>query len=219
MARRHVMVAVVFTLALLAATTVVGRRMHPEQRPLVVPGHVSMVSSLDGLTTVVSIDVVGTDQLPDGLVDHAFRLQHKTPQSLSYDGMATISYLGTRLSIEVNDQSGWVFSVEGNRTPLSDRELAYLSPSVFGLSHHWGGKVHQSADQVAALLLATGCTTSLRDPSCDSCEAGGPGVEGCAVECDGGSGCSANCASGAFACCNCPGGCRCCASKEAEAPR
>jgi hypothetical protein len=216
MARRHVhlIVAVAFALALAAGTNVVGGRIYPEQRPLIVTGHLCMVTSPDGLTTVVSIDMGDTEHPPDGLVDHAFRLQHKTAQALTYDGMATITYLGTRLSIEVDDQSGWVFSVDGTETPLSDRELAYRSFFVFGLSHHWGGKVHQSAEQVAALLLATGCTTLLGDPSCDTCEAGGPGVQGCAVECDGGSGCSANCAPGAFACCNCPGGCRCCAPKE-----
>jgi hypothetical protein len=71
MARRHVLVAVVFALALLAGTNVVGRRMYPEQRPLIVTGHVSMVTSPDGLTTAVSIDATGPDQLPDGLVDHA----------------------------------------------------------------------------------------------------------------------------------------------------
>ena len=211
-ARRQMVVAGVFALALLAGANVVGRRIHSEQRPLVVAGHVSMVTSPDGLTTVVSVDMTDPQLNRDGLVDHPFRLQHRAAQALTYDGIATITYLGTRLSIELDDQSGWVFSVDGTETPLSDRELAYPSFLVFGLSHHWGWKVHESAEQVAALLLATGCLTSLGDPSCDKCEAGGPCVEGCDVECDGGAGCSATCAAGAFACCNCPGGCRCCAT-------
>lgn len=205
--RRCVLLA--FAIALLPGADLVGRHQDPEQRFLIGVGHVSMVTSLDGLTTAVSIDIGGPEQPPDGLVDDAFRLQHKTLQALAYDGVATITYTGTELRIDVDDQVSWLFSVDGTDAMPSELSQPYASFVLTGLSHHWGGKAHASAEDVATLLLANGCTTR-DDPSCDSCEAGGQGVGGCAIECDGSSGCSARCGPGSFACCNCPGGCRCC---------
>jgi hypothetical protein len=188
------------------------RHRGSDSPPVTVAGHVSMVTSLDGLTTAVSVDADGPAQLPDGLVDHAFRLQHKVPQVLAYDGKASLIFTETELRVSVEGQTDWLFSVEGTASATSA-----LQPQTWlilrGLSHHWGGKIHASAGEVTKLLLAAGCTTEA-DPSCDSCEAGGPGVDGCGIECDGETGCSARCGSGLFACCNCPGGCRCCAANS-----
>jgi hypothetical protein len=209
MVRRYVLLA--FAITLLAGTGLVGRHQDPETGTLTAVGHVSMVTSLDGLTTAVSIDIGGPRQPPDGLVDHAFRLQLEAPQALAYDGVAAIIYTGTELRIAVDDQVRWLFSVDSTDAVPSDVSQPYASFVVNGLSHHWGGRIHAQAQDVANLLLASGCLAT-SDPSCDSCEAGGPGVDGCGVECDGGSGCSARCGPGSFACCNCPGGCRCCPS-------
>ena len=212
MIRRNIVVAL--GVALLAGAGLVGRAIRSEDPPFTAIGDVQMVTSLDGLTPAVSIDVGDSKYPPDGLVDHAFRLQHKAVQALAYNGLATISYADGQLILETDDDAGWVITVEGTVTPVSDRGLPYAWLTVTGLSHHWGSKIHQSHKEVAALLLAAGCMTLDGDPWCEDCEAGGPGAEGCGVECDGGSGCSAHCSSGYFACCKCPGDCGCCKDKE-----
>jgi len=213
MIRRYVLVAL--AVALLAGAGLVGRAIRSEDSPFTATGDVQMVTSPDGLTTAVSIDVGDSKYPPDGLVDHAFRLQHKAVQALAYNGLATITYANSQLILETADDAGWVVTVEGTVTPVSDRGLPYAWLTVTGLSHHWGAKVRRSHKEVAALLLATGCMTlDEGDPSCDDCEAGGPGAEGCSVECEGGTGCLARCSAGAYACCSCPGTCRCCKDKE-----
>jgi hypothetical protein len=173
-----------------------------------------MVTSLDGLTTAVLLDIDGPGGAPDGLIDQAFRLQHKTPQLRAYDGVATVTFTETALRVDFNDDIGWLFTVEGADRVSTAMLQPYMRVLVTGLSHHWGGKIRASAEEVGTLLLSGGCRSTDTDPSCDSCEAGGPGVGGCAVECGGDSGCSARCGPDSFACCNCPGGCRCCPWKE-----
>jgi hypothetical protein len=212
MIRRSVLVVLAVTL--LAGAGLVSRPLLLAEPPLTVTGDVHMVTSPDGLTTAVSIDVGDAKYPPDGLVDHAFRLQHKAEQALAYDGVATITYANASLRLDLDEGAGWVFAVKDTRTSLSDRALAYPWLFVTGLSYHWGAKIHRSHDEVAALLLASGCKADEGDPSCENCEAGGPGAEGCGVECDEG-GCSAHCGGGgSFACCSCPGTCRCCPDKE-----
>lgn len=213
MIRRVVFMALLATL--LAGAGLVSRPVRLAEPPLTLTGDLHMVTSPDGLTTSASIDVGDAKYPPDGLVEHAFRLQHKAEQALAYDGLATITYANASLRLDLDEGAGWVFAVKDTRMSLSDRALAYPWIFVIGLSHHWGEKTHLSHDEVAALLLASGCKMAGGDPTCETCEAGGPGAEGCGVECGGGSGCSADCISGAFACCNCPGTCRCCPEKEA----
>ena len=214
MIRRVVFMALLATL--LAGAALVSRPVRLAEPPLTLTGDLHMVTSPDGLTTSVSIDEGDAKDPADGLVEHAFRLQHKAEQALAYDGVATITYANASLRLDLDEGAGWVFAVKDTRMSLSDRALAYPWIFVIGLSHHWGEKTHLSHDEVAALLLASGCKMAGGDPTCETCEAGGPGAEGCGVECDGGSGCSADCGGGgSFACCNCPSGCRCCPEKEA----
>ncbi len=210
MAHRIVVLLATLSLGLLVEGDGIGGRVRAEQRPLTATGEVYMVTSPDGLTTAVTLDIGSLDQPPDGIVDHAFRLQHDKVWQAGYEGWATITYTGTDLRIAVDERSGWVFSLDGTPSAGAEPDPGYTTFAVFGLSHHWGATVHKASDEVSTALLATNCGTALGDPSCDTCEAGGPGVQGCSVDCGGGSGCSANCAAGTFACCNCPGGCGCC---------
>ena len=213
MTRRYVLVA--FAVALLAGAGLVGRAIRSDDAPFTIAGDVQMVTSPDGLTTAISIDVGNSKYPPDGIVDHAFRLQHKAAQALAYNGLATISYADGQLILETGDDAGWVFTVEGIVTPVNDRILPHAWLTVTGLSHHWGTKIHRSHEDVATLLLGTGCMTlDGGDPTCENCGAGGPGAEGCGIECEDESGCSVNCSPGSFACCSCPGTCRCCKDKE-----
>ena len=209
MIRRGVLVAVAATL--LAGVGLVGRPTQLEQPTLTLTGDVHVVTSLDGLTTAVSIDVGTGKYPPDGLVDHAFRLQHKAGQALAYDGAATITFTGPALRIEPRESLGWVIVVAGKWMTLSAFDAAEPWVEVIGLSHHWGSEIELSHDEVAELLLASGCRTDGGNPVCENCEAGGSGVEGCDIECGGGSGCSVNCGGrSSFACCSCPSTCSCC---------
>jgi hypothetical protein len=212
MIRQYVPMAV--SVIVLAGAGLMGRAVRAQDPPFSALGEVHMVTSPDGMTTAISIDVGDTERPPDAVVDHAFRLQHRTARILTYDGRATISYGNHQLSLETDDHVGLVIAVEGSVASRSDPDVAYSWLTVTGLSHHWGSTIHGSHDDVAALLLATGCAADAGGPACDSCEAGGPGAEGCAIDCDGGSGCSASCSTGSFACCNCPARCWCCPQKE-----
>ena len=213
MTRRYVLVAL--AVALLAGAGLIGRTIGSDDAPFTITGDVQMVTSPDGLNTALSIDVGNSKYPPDGIVDHAFRLQHKAAQALAYNGLATISYADGQLTLEPDDGAGWVFTVEGTVMPVSDRALPHAWLTVTGLSHHWGTKTHRSHNEVAALLLAAGCMAlDERNGPCEDCEAGGPGAEGCGIECDEDSGCFVRCSAGLFACCKCPGSCQCCDEKE-----
>ena len=210
MAHRVVVLITTLSLGLLVEGDSIGGRVRGEQRPLTATGQVYMVTSPDGLITAVTLDIGSLDHSPDGIVDHAFRLQHDKVWQAAYEGWATVTYTGTELRVAIDDESGWLYSLGGTTSADTQADPRYTTSVVFGLSHHWGATVQKPSDQVATALLATGCRMTLSEPGCDTCEAGGLGVDGCAVDCDGGSGCSANCVAGTFACCNCPGGCGCC---------
>lgn len=77
MTRRCVLLAGV--MALLPGDGLVARHQDAPTQVLTAVGHVSMVSSLDGLTIAVLVDIDGPGHAPDGLIERAFRLQHKTP--------------------------------------------------------------------------------------------------------------------------------------------
>lgn len=62
--------------AVLAAAASVGVSPQSPQ-PLTWTGAVSIVTSPDGRDTIVSIDEEGGGRSADGLVEHAFRLQHE----------------------------------------------------------------------------------------------------------------------------------------------
>ncbi len=187
----------------------------PEDPALTLTGDVHILTAPDGMTTSVTVDVRGQTDFPDGVVDHAFRLQHKSSQTLEYDGPATISYIKGRLTVRPDDGETWVFRV-ATAVDTAATASDSVKVTVAGLSHHWGKAIHRSAVEVAAGLLSGGCSLAGGDPSCDKCEAGGPGAEGCGVECGGGSGCSVSCGPGSMACCSCGIGCQCCPPRQAE---
>jgi hypothetical protein len=197
--------------AVLLVGAVAGRPAFPDDPALTLTGDVLIFTAPDGKTTAVTVDGGGQAFLQDGVVDHAFRLQHQSTQALEYAGPATIQYVRGQLTVRPNDREAWVFVV--SRTgdvaeSAADSEAAPLA--VIGLSHHWGKAIRRSAVEVTAGLLSGACSMAGGDPSCDKCEAGGPGAEGCGIECGGGSGCSVSCGPGSMACCSCGIGCRCC---------
>jgi hypothetical protein len=215
MARGTVLFAVV---VVLLVGGVIGRPTHQEDPALTLTGEVHIVTAPDGKTTAVTID--GGDQtfFQDGVVDHAFRVQHLGVQYLEYDGSATVQYVKNQLTIRPHDRVGWVFAVASPTVAPAPEPASkgYSSFTVIGLSHHWGKAIHRSPEEVTAGLLSSSCSMTGGDPSCDDCEAGGPGAQGCNVDCDGGSGCSARCSSDSMACCSCVNGCRCCPPREEE---
>ena len=209
MRRRIVLLAV--AAVVLAGAGLMSRPTRLDQPPVTLTGDLQVVTSLDGLTTAVSIDEGTARRPPDGVVDHAFRLQHTAEQALAYSGEAILTFTGSSLRIESKDGLGWLVVVAGKWATLGTLDAAEPRVEVIGLSHHWGTTVQRSHDEVADLLLSTTCRTDGGDASCDNCEAGGPGAEGCGIECGGGEGCSATCGGGSsFACCSCAIGCACC---------
>ena len=210
MIRRVALFAV--AVVLLAAVGLMSRPTQLDQPPLKVTGDVQMVTSADGLTTVVSVDIGTAKNPPDGVVDHAFRLQHKVEQALAYDGEATVEFTGSALRIEPKEGLGWLMVVTGKWAALNAFDAVEPWVEVIGLSHHWGSRIQLSHDAVAELLLATTCRADGGDPACENCETGGAGAEGCGIECGGGDdGCSTTCGGGSsFACCTCSTGCGCC---------
>jgi hypothetical protein len=183
----------------------------PDDSAFTATGDVHILTAPDGMTTAVTVDVGGQSLLPDGVVDHAFRLQHKSSKTLEYDGPATISYIKGRLTIRPDDGEPWAFRV-ATVADISAPAIASTDAAivVMGLSHHWGKAIHRSSVDVTVSLLSAGCSLDGGDKTCEKCEAGGPGAEGCDVECEGGSGCSVSCGAGSMACCTCGVGCRCC---------
>jgi hypothetical protein len=134
------------------------------------------------------------------------------PWRWSSRGPAAVVFASGRLTVAIPDDLGWDFHVAPLAAVAGEAGSTREFP-VAGLSHHWGGKARGTHTGVAGRLLGEACTLLVEDPSCETCEAGGPGATGCGVECDDGSGCSAQCGSGLFACCTCPDGCRCCPSQ------
>lgn len=63
---------------LMAGVGSLGLSPQPTEKAFTVMGLVQMSTSSDGRETVVSIDRDDALQAADGLVDHAFRLQHPT---------------------------------------------------------------------------------------------------------------------------------------------
>jgi hypothetical protein len=176
-----------------------------------VAGTVDVSASPDGTMTVVSVDVATEAGLPDGLVDHAFRVQHEATFVALYRGPGQITYRRTSLIVETEAGNGWVFALD-DRVPRDAVVAAYPVYQIVGLSRSWGPAARQTLEDVAQTLAGrcTEPTAPLSDPACDHCTAGGGTETYCSITCGGDGGCSANCAQGYVACCNCPGSCRCC---------
>jgi hypothetical protein len=207
---RHLTLSVA---AVLAAAASVGVSPHSPAQPLTWTGAVSIVTSPDGRDTIVSIDEEGGGRSADGLVEHAFRLQHEPGARFEFLGRATVTYDRDHLVISAAPDLGWVFTVAGRPQNALTESFVYAALNVRGLSHHWGTAVHRSADDVANMLMAGGCAGTDASP-CSDCQLGGAGTQGCTIGCEGASSCSADCTDGYSACCNCPGLCRCCSPRE-----
>jgi hypothetical protein len=193
---------------LIAGVGSLGLSQQSIGKSFTVIGIVTIATSSDGRETVVSIDRDDSAQRADGLVDHAFRIQHAKGLSFAYSGAGAITFQGHRLTVAVTPDIGWVFTVASWEQKFLPQSTSYVSASIQGLSHHWGTTVQRSHDDVAALLFAGVCDGS--DPvGCSNCEAGGPGAQGCTIGDDSGPSCSADCTDGFFACCH-VGACRCC---------
>jgi hypothetical protein len=108
--------------ALFTSAGVISRSLPAEQEALVLTGYVRVAASPDGSTTLVSIDTDSPGEPPDGLVDHAFRLQHQEPARFDFDGIATISYTQTSLALQPENDIGWVFSLSGVPENQDERE-------------------------------------------------------------------------------------------------
>jgi hypothetical protein len=196
----------------------VGRPAVPDE-PLILTGEIHVSTAPDGRTTVVTMDGGDPASSPDGVTDHAFRVQHESTQALEYEGPATIHYLKGQLTVQPRDRDPWVFVVAGG--PIA---AAAIEPSrwvslitVMGLSHHWGTTVDQAPEEVSAGLLSGACSVDGGSAPCENCEAGGG--QSCEVTCGGGNGCSASCQPNLLACCSCPNDCNCCDPREAEAAK
>jgi hypothetical protein len=193
---------------LLAGVGSLGLSPQPTENAFTVMGIVEMSTSSDGRETVVSIDRDDAVQPADGLVDHAFRLQHATGPRFAYRGAGAITFQAHRLTVAVTPDRGWVFTVASREQAFLPQTTTYVPAPIQGLSHHWGLTIQRSADEVAAALFAGACNgTDASD--CSECQAGGPGVQGCTLGGPEGPSCSADCTEGYFACCN-VGSCRCC---------
>ena len=206
--RIRVLVAVAICLVAVAA---VGPAQYADEPLLTLYGQVRVARSLDGLSTAITVDVVSTDRPPDGLVEHAFRVQHKFSGPLAYDGLSTVTFREHSLIISVDDAHGWIFTLDSSTPPPDQRAPAYTCQLAYGLSHFWGDTVHGAADDIGARLLRRSCTSDDSDPSCENCADGGRGMSTCSITCNESEQCSAKCADGFFACCKCPAECGCCA--------
>jgi len=191
----------------------VGFARHASTDPLTLTGWVVVETTADGLQTVVSIDARTAEREVDGLVDHAFRAQHRPGLRVYYVGWGSVAYERGRLVVATAEDIGWTFTVAGRRPPSLSRYPAYAAFDVLGLSHHWGATVQRPRDEVVALLVAGVCESGGTGP-CSTCDLGGPGDIGCTIDLGGGSTCSADCIDGYYACCSAQYGCRCCAAKE-----
>jgi hypothetical protein len=183
-------------------------------------GHVDIATGPDGRLLVL-IDVETSSQSSDGLVDQVFRFQEAP--ALTYSGPATVTYVKNRVTVQVAQESGWVFTVGG--WPMPPADTAFTEYHVKGIARLWGDTIHKSAVTLFATLSAVKCSKpagkgfsplSADDggPACKNCQTGGPGVSGCSMSCSDGSSCSADCDDTTFACCNCPSACGCCSNKE-----
>jgi hypothetical protein len=207
---RHLTLAVA---AVVAAGASVGVAPQSPAQPLTWTGSVAIATSPNGRDTVVSIDEESGERVTDGLVEHAFRLQHASGARFEFLGRATVTYDRDHLVVSAGPDLSWVFTVAGRPEVAVTESPVYAALSVRGLSHHWGANVHRSPSEVAAMLMAGGCAATDASP-CSDCQLGGAGTQGCTIGCEGASSCSASCTDGEFACCNCPGLCRCCSSRE-----
>jgi len=215
--------AAICLVVLLVATVRVAVGVPQSPAPsLTLTGQVDIAMGPDGKLLVL-VDEATASQPSDGLVEHAFRLQGAEP--LAYSGHATVTYTRGRLTVQMSETSGWVFSVAGRALPAPDAGLTAYS--VDGMAHSWGEAVHTSPATLFSTFSAGSCSktttssvsagamlASEGDPACKNCQAGGPGASGCSIDCDGGSSCDADCGSDSFACCSCPMSCGCCSNKE-----
>jgi hypothetical protein len=209
MVRRFTLVALAVCVAV---GTSVGFARQVSTAPLTLTGWIALDTAADGLQTVISIDALTAERQVDGLVDHAFRAQHRPGPRVHYVGWGSVAYDRGRLAIATADGIEWTFTVPG-RLPLSlGQHPGSVAFDVLGLSHHWGPTVQRSHDEVVTLLVAGVCASAETGP-CSNCELGGPGESGCKIELGGGTSCSADCIDGYYACCSSQG-CRCCVTKE-----
>jgi hypothetical protein len=213
---RSVFVATVLGLTLFPTSR---RPVSPAQDlpPVALWGRVDLVSGPNH-TLLVLVDQGTPDSPPDGLVDLAFRLQHAP--SVTFSGYATVAAVKNRVSVMVDDQIGWVFTVAGRTAPVLAAEVFLPHYDVLGLSRFWGTTVNLPPTALALQLLSGGtCGLGGSDGGvrCDSCEVGGPGFTSCSMPCGGGT-CWAECADNQYACCNCPMGCGCCGKPSGGLP-
>jgi hypothetical protein len=170
---------------------------------------------------LVLVDEATASQPSDGLVEHAFRLQGAEP--LAYSGHATVIHTRGRLTVQIAEDTGWVFTVAGRTLPPPDP--GFTAYTINGIAHQWGEAVHASPATLFSTFAAASCSKTTASSSiiqpllapagdCKNCEAGGLGASGCSIEC-GRSSCEADCGPDSFACCNCTGYCGCCDNAEA----
>jgi hypothetical protein len=207
-ALRGALVAVVLALTLFPISSH-SRSLHQDQPALALSGRVDMVTGPNH-TLLILVDQDTAAQPTDALVDLAFRLQ-RAP-SVTFTGYATVTYVKNRVSVIVDNQTGWVFTVAGRIAPAVEAEAFLPHYEVLGLSRFWGMSVNATPAVIAAQLLSGGScgqTPTSVGPKCGSCEVGGPEWTSCSMPCGEGT-CEAHCADNQFACCNCPFGCGCC---------
>jgi hypothetical protein len=201
MPRHHLLFAGLLVIAVLPLT---APEAGDQDAALVLTGIVRVATAPDGATTLVSVDVARATELPDGVVDHVFRVQHEPGAIVPvYRGPGTVTSRRTSLTVAGNGTGVWTFVLKGRPSPLVTG-----GPSVYpvvGLSRTWGTAVEQALHDLGVPPGAV-----LSDPACDSCAAGGGTETYCSIGCGEEGGCWASCAEGYFACCNCPGSCRCC---------
>jgi hypothetical protein len=113
---RHLALAVA---AVLAAGASVGISPQTPAQPLNLTGFVTIGTSPDGRDTVVSIDEAGDETTIDGLVEHAFRLQHAPGARFEFLGRATVTYDRDHLVISASPDMAWVFTVAGRHLNLA----------------------------------------------------------------------------------------------------
>ncbi len=212
-------IGVLVLLLLAAARVAVGVPQTPAPS-VTFTGQVDIAMGPDGKLLVL-VDEATAGQPSDGLVDHAFRLQGA--DSFAYSGHATVIYTRGRLTVQLTESSGWVFTVSGRTLPPPDPGLTAYT--IDGIAHSWGETIHTSPATLFSTLSSGSCSKSTSqadatlsmsqaDPGCKSCEAGGPGASGCSINCSGGSSCEADCGPDSFACCSCNGICGCCSNRE-----
>jgi hypothetical protein len=201
---------VVVALLLLVCLPLAAESLDDRDAALALTGIVEITTAPQGTATVVTVDVQSELTLPDGRVEHAFRLQHERLPPLSYRGPARIAFKNGRLLVAIDGQPGLVFELVGHQIAPLDAGSSYIYYPVYGLAHFWGYAAPKAALELTDLLLDNGCSLDSTSPDCDFCFTGGRGESDCTVSCGGDGDCSIGCAARHHACCNCPGSCRCC---------